>query len=114
MVTFTIEGNDLHVRGDGFGDGGKLWLVITSMAENGDRRSAKHWPTVAHSFVPTTAPDGTTICGVCGRVVEEHTYAAGDIDFDEPIVFGSGTLQVQLYDRPDGELIGEEVFNLGG
>jgi hypothetical protein len=112
QAAITLEGGELLVRGSGFGDGGKVQLLVRFTAANGDNRSARHAPAVAHAYDEVIV-NGEVFCRTCGTPKDSptHQYAAGDIDFSEPLTFTDGTIDVTLIDQ-DGELAAQEVFHL--
>lgn len=90
-AAITLEGDRVKVVGSGFVHGGKLDLELREHAANGDSRSARYRLQIAD---------------------EEHPlYAAGAVDWDEPLAFGSGTVEVIL--SAGSDVIATEVFNLG-
>lgn len=114
-VAITVEDNQIRVVGSGFGDGGKLDLEVLEVAaprsdtETGDTRSARYRTSVAHAFKDMLPPPDR--CDDCGKLQEAHGYPAGEVDWDEPLMFGTGTVSVTVRDA--GEVVGEEVFHLG-
>jgi hypothetical protein len=91
-AAITIEGDRVKVVGAGFGDGGKLDLEVRERADNGDSRSARYRLQIAE---------------------EDHPlYPAGAVDWDEPLAFGTGTVEVIL--SAGSDVLATEVFNLGG
>jgi uncharacterized protein YfaP (DUF2135 family) len=92
-AVLSIVNGQVSVRGTGFTPGGKVRLSIRSTATNGDSRNARHRATVAGAGHPT--------------------YAPGEVDFTEPLIFATGTVEVQIQDEANGNVVAEETFNLG-
>lgn len=91
-----LEDGVIQVRGKGFAPGTKLLMQVTETAANGDRRSARYRPSVA-------GPD---------RDGNPHpVYEHGEVDFTEPLAFGTGTCEVVVSDG--GEVVAKRVFKLG-
>lgn len=88
----TLEGDRIRVVGTDLGDGGKLDLEVRETAANGDSRSARYRIQVADS--------------------EHPIYPTGAVDWDEPLAFGTGTVEATL--RVGDDVLATEVFNLGG
>lgn len=81
----------VKVTGSGFPPGTKASLELVEVAPNGDRRSARYRPQVAGKEHPIFDP--------------------GVIDFDEPVLFGKGTLEAEL--QYNGRRVARESFDLG-
>jgi hypothetical protein len=90
-AAITLEGDRIKVVGSDLGDGGKLDLEVRERADNGDGRTARYRLAVAADDHPL--------------------YPMGAVDWDEPLAFGTGTVEVILSDGLD--VLATKVFNLG-
>lgn len=102
-AAITLEEDQIVVRGSGFEPNSRVEMEVVETAENADRRRAHYRPTVAGPVPDPNGPPGT--------MMDHPAYPHGAVDFSEPLLFGNGTVKVEV--RTGDELVAEEVFNLG-
>jgi len=90
-----LENGVIAVRGKDFTPGSKLTMQMIEIAANGDSRKARYRPSVA-------GPD---------REGNPHPiFEHGTVDFTEPLLFGTGTVEVTVWDGD--EIVAKKVFKI--